>query len=100
MSLVYCRGHRRYQFFPRKVSSILFYCYFPRVLPSATWFLCFFPSLCSLGGPFTPLSAYIPTGADAVPARVYADPIEMNMKELKDVDPFEDMVCTFSFSQN
>ncbi|KAK1650619.1 hypothetical protein QYE76_068424 [Lolium multiflorum] len=45
----------------------------------------------SLGGQFTPLTAYIPTGPDALPTRVYADPIEMTMKELNGVDPFVDM---------
>ncbi|KAM0912342.1 hypothetical protein ACQ4PT_012850 [Festuca glaucescens] len=45
----------------------------------------------SLGGQFTPLTAYIPTGPDALPARVYADPIEMTMKELNGVDPFVNM---------
>ncbi|KAM0821947.1 hypothetical protein ACQ4PT_071836 [Festuca glaucescens] len=44
-----------------------------------------------LGGQFTPLTAYIPTGPDALPARVYADPIEMTMKELNGVDPIVDM---------
>ncbi|XP_047091968.1 uncharacterized protein LOC124703781 isoform X4 [Lolium rigidum] len=45
----------------------------------------------SLGGQFTPLTAYISTGPDALPTHVYADPIEMTMKELNGVDPFVDM---------
>ncbi|KAM0902532.1 hypothetical protein ACQ4PT_019216 [Festuca glaucescens] len=44
-----------------------------------------------LGEQFTPLSAYVPTVSAAIPARVYAEPVEMTMKELNDVDPFVDM---------
>jgi hypothetical protein len=36
--------------------------------------------------------------SDALPARVYAEPVEMTMKELNDVDPFVDMVSPFYFS--
>ncbi|KAM0911497.1 hypothetical protein ACQ4PT_013418 [Festuca glaucescens] len=42
-----------------------------------------------LGEQFTPLSAYVPAVSDPLPARVYAEPVEMTMKELNDVDPFE-----------
>jgi hypothetical protein len=52
---------------------------------------------CSLGGQFTPLTAYIPTGPDALPTHVFADPIEMTKKELNGVDPFVDMVIPYSF---
>ncbi|XP_051181180.1 replication protein A 70 kDa DNA-binding subunit A isoform X4 [Lolium perenne] len=48
-----------------------------------------------LGEQFTPLSAYVPTVSDALPACVYAEPVEMTMKELNDVDPFVDMEKRF-----
>ncbi|KAM0827975.1 hypothetical protein ACQ4PT_067855 [Festuca glaucescens] len=48
-----------------------------------------------LGEQFTPLSAYVPTVSDALPARFYAEPVEMTMKELNDVDPFVDMEKRF-----
>jgi hypothetical protein len=43
------------------------------------------------------MTAYIPTGPDALPTHVYADPIEMTMKELNGVDRFVDMVIPYSF---
>lgn len=49
----------------------------------------------SLGEKFTPLTAYVPTGPDALAPRVYEEPIEMTMELLNKVDPFLDMEKRF-----
>ena len=79
--------------------KILLHCCFPWILPLPNWYLRFTSPECSLGDQFVPLAAYVPTGPETLPARVYAVPVELTMGELNNVDPFEDMVYTFLLAQ-
>jgi hypothetical protein len=58
-------------------------------IPPLYYLLC---SCYSLGDQFTPLAAYTSTGPDAFVPRVYDAPVEMTVRELNGLDPFENMV--------